>query len=151
LESIPEGIKRTQVDDKPKRKVFDREYKLAILERLEDYRDKRGAVGEFLRKEVLAHSEPVLLKILPRAGPSPIILVIARSTQIAPMKTLISNYRLSSSSLASPAAPDLRCKEKRQRRLRNSGAAGFSQYSFASAKDETVSVVKSLKSKNFLV
>jgi transposase-like protein len=52
-ESIPEGIKRTQVDDKPKRRVFDPEYKLAILERLEECRGKRGAVGELLRKEGL--------------------------------------------------------------------------------------------------
>lgn len=52
-ESIPEGIKRTQVADKPKRRVFDPEYKLAILERLEECRGKRGAVGELLRKEGL--------------------------------------------------------------------------------------------------
>jgi len=53
LESIPEGITRPQVDDKPKRRVFDPEYKLAILERLEECRGKRGAVGELLRKEGL--------------------------------------------------------------------------------------------------
>jgi transposase len=54
FESIPEGIKRTQVDDKPKRRVFEPEYKLAILERLEECRGgKRGAVGELLRKEGL--------------------------------------------------------------------------------------------------
>jgi transposase len=53
LESIPEGTKRTQVDDKPKRRVFDPEYKLAILERLEECRGKRGAVGELRRKEGL--------------------------------------------------------------------------------------------------
>jgi hypothetical protein len=52
-ESIPKGIKRTQVDDKPKRRVFDPEYKLAILEQLEECRGKRGAVGELLRKEGL--------------------------------------------------------------------------------------------------
>jgi transposase len=52
-ESLPEGIKRTQVDDKPKRRVFDPEYKLAILERLEECRGNRGAVGELLRKEGL--------------------------------------------------------------------------------------------------
>ena len=53
-ESIPEGIKRTQVDDKPKRRVFDPEYKLAILERIEECRGgKRGEVGELLRKEGL--------------------------------------------------------------------------------------------------
>ncbi len=53
FESIPEGIKRTQVDHKPKRRVFDPEYNLAILERLEECRGKRGAVGELLRKEGL--------------------------------------------------------------------------------------------------
>ncbi len=52
-ESLPEGIMRTQVNDKPKRRVFDPEYKLAILERLEECRGKRGAVGELLRKEGL--------------------------------------------------------------------------------------------------
>lgn len=52
-ESLPEGILRTQVSDKPKRRVFDPEYKLAILERIEECRGKRGAVGELLRKEGL--------------------------------------------------------------------------------------------------
>jgi transposase len=51
--SLPEGIKRTQVEDKPKRRVFDPDYKLAILEQLEECRGKRGAVGELLRKEGL--------------------------------------------------------------------------------------------------
>lgn len=52
-ESLPEGIKRSLVDDKPKRRVFEPEYKLEILERLEECRGKRGAVGELLRKEGL--------------------------------------------------------------------------------------------------
>jgi transposase len=52
-ESVPEGIKGTQVADKPKRRIFDPEYKLAILERIEECRGKRGAVGELLRKEGL--------------------------------------------------------------------------------------------------
>ena len=52
-ESLPEGIKQSHVDDKPKRRVFESHYKLEILERLEDCRGKRGAVGELLRKEGL--------------------------------------------------------------------------------------------------
>ena len=52
-ESLPEGIKRSLVDDKPKRRVFEPEYKLEILERLEECRGKRGAVGELLRQEGL--------------------------------------------------------------------------------------------------
>ena len=58
-ESLPEGIKRTQVNDKPKRRVFDPEYKLAILDKIEECREegKRGAVGELLRKEGLHASQ----------------------------------------------------------------------------------------------
>ena len=52
-ESLPEGIKHSHVDDKPKRRVFEPQYKLEILERLEECRGKRGAVGELLRKEGL--------------------------------------------------------------------------------------------------
>lgn len=52
-ESLPEGIKQSHVDDKPKRRVFEPQYKLEILERLEECRGKRGAVGELLRKEGL--------------------------------------------------------------------------------------------------
>jgi transposase-like protein len=52
-ESLPDSIKRTQVDDKPKRRVFDPEYKLSILEQIEECRGKRVAVGELLRKERL--------------------------------------------------------------------------------------------------
>lgn len=52
-ESSPEGIRRTQVDNKPKLRVFDPKYRLAILERLEACRSKRGAIGELLRKEEL--------------------------------------------------------------------------------------------------
>ena len=52
-ESLPEGIKHIHVDDKPKRRVFEPQYKLEILKRLEECRGKRGGVGELLRKEGL--------------------------------------------------------------------------------------------------
>jgi transposase-like protein len=52
-ESLPEDRKSSQVSDKPKRRVFSPEYKLEILEKLEECKGKRGAVGELLRREGL--------------------------------------------------------------------------------------------------
>ena len=50
---LPEGMKTNQVDDKPKRRQFEAAYKLEILEKIEECRGTRGAVGELLRKEGL--------------------------------------------------------------------------------------------------
>jgi DNA-binding transcriptional MerR regulator len=50
---LPEGMKPSEVEDKPKRRQFEAAYKLEILEKIEECRGTRGAVGELLRKEGL--------------------------------------------------------------------------------------------------
>lgn len=52
-EILPEVSESSRIEDKPQRRVFTAEYKLAILEKLEECRTTRGAVGELLRKEGL--------------------------------------------------------------------------------------------------
>lgn len=52
-EEVTELSKSSQVEDKGQRRTFTAEYKLAILEKLEECRTTRGAVGELLRKEGL--------------------------------------------------------------------------------------------------
>jgi transposase-like protein len=52
-EILPEVSESSQIEDKPQRRVFTVAYKLAILEKLEECRTTRGAVGELLRKEGL--------------------------------------------------------------------------------------------------
>ena len=51
--SLPDGISDVMVEDKPKRRSFDAKYKRKILEKLEDCKKVRGAVGELLRREGL--------------------------------------------------------------------------------------------------
>lgn len=51
-----------QVEDKPGRRRFEPEYKLRILQEIDANRDKRGAIGEILRREGLYASQVALWK-----------------------------------------------------------------------------------------
>lgn len=58
-----ESEKRSeQVEDKPGRRRFEPEYKLRILQEIDSNRDRRGAVGEILRREGLYASQVALWK-----------------------------------------------------------------------------------------
>lgn len=46
-----------QIEDKPGRRRFEPEYKLRILQEVDANRDKRGAIGEILRREGLYASQ----------------------------------------------------------------------------------------------
>ena len=51
--SLPGVTNDAMVNDKPKRRSFDAKYKRKILEKIEECKKIRGAVGELLRKEGL--------------------------------------------------------------------------------------------------
>jgi transposase len=51
--SLPDVTSEAMVNDKPKRRSFDAKYKRKILEKIEECKKVRGAVGELLRKEGL--------------------------------------------------------------------------------------------------
>ena len=58
-----ESPKRSeQIEDKPGRRRFEPEYKLRILQEIDDNRETRGAVGEILRREGLYASQVVVWK-----------------------------------------------------------------------------------------
>jgi transposase len=52
-ESLPDGRNEVMVEDKPKRRSFDAKYKRKILEKLDECKAVRGAIGELLRREGL--------------------------------------------------------------------------------------------------
>ncbi len=49
-----------RVDEKPKRRQYSAEYKLRILQEIDQSRDERGAVGQLLRREGLYASQVAL-------------------------------------------------------------------------------------------
>lgn len=51
-----------QIEDKPGRRRFEPEYKLRILQEVDANRDKRGAIGEILRREGLYASQVAVWK-----------------------------------------------------------------------------------------
>ena len=51
-----------QIEDKPGRRRFEPEYKLRILQEVDSNRDKRGAIGEILRREGLYASQVAVWK-----------------------------------------------------------------------------------------
>ena len=58
-----EAQKRSdQIEDKPGRRRFEPEYKLRILQEVDANRDKRGAIGEILRREGLYASQVAVWK-----------------------------------------------------------------------------------------
>lgn len=50
------------IEDKPGRRRFEPEYKLRILQEVDANRDKRGAIGEILRREGLYASQVAVWK-----------------------------------------------------------------------------------------
>ena len=54
--------KSEQIEDKPGRRQFQPEYKLRILQEIDANRDKRGAIGEILRREGLYASQVAVWK-----------------------------------------------------------------------------------------
>jgi len=54
--------KSEQIEDKPGRRRFEPEYKLRILQEVDANRDKRGAIGEILRREGLYASQVAVWK-----------------------------------------------------------------------------------------
>ncbi len=51
-----------QIEDKPGRRRFEPEYKLRILQEVDANRDRRGAIGEILRREGLYASQVAVWK-----------------------------------------------------------------------------------------
>ena len=51
-----------QIEDKPGRRRFEPEYKLRVLQEVDANRDKRGAIGEILRREGLYASQVAVWK-----------------------------------------------------------------------------------------
>lgn len=51
-----------KIEDKPGRRRFEPEYKLRILQEVDANRDKRGAIGEILRREGLYASQVAVWK-----------------------------------------------------------------------------------------
>jgi transposase-like protein len=51
-----------RIEDKPGRRRFEPEYKLRILQEVDANRDKRGAIGEILRREGLYASQVAVWK-----------------------------------------------------------------------------------------
>lgn len=50
------------IEDKPGRRRFEPEYKLRVLQEIDANRDKRGAIGEILRREGLYASQVAVWK-----------------------------------------------------------------------------------------
>ena len=51
-----------KIEDKPGRRRFEPEYKLRVLQEIDAHRDKRGAIGEILRREGLYASQVAVWK-----------------------------------------------------------------------------------------
>ena len=51
-----------KIEDKPGRRRFEPEYKLRVLQEIDANRDKRGAIGEILRREGLYASQVAVWK-----------------------------------------------------------------------------------------
>jgi transposase len=52
-DSTQPTIRSERVDDKPKRRQYTPEYKLRILQEVDESREERGAIGRILRREGL--------------------------------------------------------------------------------------------------